>query len=94
MEETKKEIKIKVRDEDLKGVYSNLMQIFNNKEEFVLDFFMVSPPQGILSSRVIVGPSHVKRMVRVLSNSIERYEQSFGKIEAAKEPEKKIGFNN
>jgi len=94
MEEQKKEIKIKVGDRDLKGAYSNLMQVFNNKEEFVLDFFMVSPPQGILCSRIVMSPGHAKRIASVLINSIERYEKKFGIIEPTEEPDKKIGFNN
>ena len=31
------QLQIKVRDEELKGAYSNLMQILHTKEEFVLD---------------------------------------------------------
>ena len=33
------QIKIRAKDEQLKGVYSNLMQILHTKEEFILDFF-------------------------------------------------------
>ena len=58
------QIKIKIRDEDLKGSYSNLMQIWHTKEEFVLDFFMASPPEGILASRVVMSPGHLKRMIK------------------------------
>jgi len=88
----KKEIQIKARDEDLKGFYSNLMQIFHTKEEFCLDFFNVFPPQGILISRIIVSPSHLKRMIMALEENLKKYEEKFGKIEVAKEPEKIIGF--
>ncbi len=35
------QIQIKVKDEDLKGAYSNLMQILHTKEEFILDFFLL-----------------------------------------------------
>ena len=34
-------IKIKIKEDDLRGVYSNLMQISHTKEEFVLDFFFL-----------------------------------------------------
>jgi len=88
----KREIQIKARDEDLKGFYSNLMQIFHTKEEFCLDFFNVFPPQGILGSRIIVSPSHLKRMIMALEENLKKYEEKFGKIEVAKEPEKIIGF--
>ncbi|MCD6528518.1 DUF3467 domain-containing protein [bacterium] len=91
-EPQQKEIKIKVKDEQLIGVYSNLMQVAHTKEEFILDFFMVLPPQGILSSRVIMSPGHIKRMVRALEENIAKYEEKFGKIEEATTPETPIGF--
>lgn len=60
------QIQIKAQDEDLKGKYSNLMQITHTQEEFVLDFFLVIPPQGTLASRVILSPGHLKRMIKAL----------------------------
>lgn len=85
-------VKIRARDKELKGSYSNLMQILHTKEEFILDFFLVSPPEGILASRVIMSPGHLKRMIRALQENISKYEQKFGKIEEAKVPERAIGF--
>ena len=87
------QIQIKAKDEDLKGVYSNLMQATHTKEEFLLDFFLVSPPQGILSSRVILSPGHLKRMVKALQENLEKYEGKFGKIEVANAPEGQLGFS-
>lgn len=92
-----KQLQIKAKDSDLKGVYSNLMQIIHTKEEFVLDFFLLSPPQGVLSSRVIMSPGHIKRMFKALEENIAKYEKRFGKIEEAEAPtadakETKIGF--
>ena len=89
--ENEKEIKIKAKDEDLKGVYSNMMQVFHTKEEFVLDFFMVGAPAGILTSRVIMSPGHLKRTIRALEDNIKKYEDKFGKVEEAEE-KKEIGF--
>jgi hypothetical protein len=93
--DNQQQIQIKAKDEDLKGVYSNLMQILHTKEEFILDFFLVSPPTGVLSSRVIMSPGHIKRMLNALKDNIEKYEGQFGKIEEAKSPEIRedgIGF--
>lgn len=90
--ENQKQIKIKAKDEELKGVYSNLMQVLHTKEEFILDFFLVSPPEGILNSRVIMSPGHLKRMINALQENLGKYEEKFGKIEAAEVPEAKIGF--
>jgi len=87
------QIQIKAQDEDLKGKYSNLMQITHTQEEFVLDFFLVIPPQGTLASRVILSPGHLKRMIKALHDNIEKYEGKFGKIQEAESPETPLGFN-
>jgi len=81
------EIKIKAKDEDLKGNYSNMMQILHTKEEFILDFFLTAPPEGMLASRIIMSPGHLKRMIKALQENIGKYEEKFGKIEEAKTPE-------
>ena len=86
------EIKIKAKDEELKGSYSNLTRVFHTKEEFILDFFLVSPPEGILASRVIMSPGHLKRLIKALEENISKYEDRFGKIELASAPEASFGF--
>jgi len=86
------EIKIKIKDEDLKGNYSNLMQILHTKEEFLLDFFLVSPPEGLLTSRVIMSPGHIKRLLKALQENILKYEDKFGRIEEAEAPGTLLGF--
>jgi len=86
------QIKIKIKDDDLKGGYSNLMQILHTKEEFILDFFLVSPPQGILTSRVIMSPGHLKRLIKALKENVSKYEEKFGKIEEAASPGTPLGF--
>lgn len=88
-----RQIQIKAQDQDLKGKYSNLMQITHTQEEFVLDFFMVVPPQGNLASRVVLSPGHLKRMLAALQDNINKYEEKFGKIQQAESPEAPLGFN-
>ena len=96
--EQQKQVQIKAKDQDLKGVYSNLMQIIHTKEEFILDFFLASPPQGVLASRVIMSPGHVKRMAKAFEENVKKYEEKFGEIEISKGPQtadisdSKIGF--
>lgn len=96
--EQQKQLQIKAKDQDLKGFYSNLAQIIHTKDEFVLDFFMVSPPQGILGSRIIMSPGHIKRFVKALGENLSKYEEKFGKIEETEDPnanpsdQNKIGF--
>lgn len=86
------EIKVKVDDKILKGNYANVMYIAHAKEEFVLDFLNIFPPQGILTSRIITSPGHTKRILRALQNNVKQYEEKFGKIEEAEEPKREIGF--
>jgi len=90
--QSNQQVQIRASDEEIKGAYSNVMQILHTKEEFILDFFLSVPPQGTLASRVIVGPSHAKRIAAALAENVKRYEEKFGKIEAGAEPEGKIGF--
>jgi hypothetical protein len=88
-----KHIQIKAQDDELKGKYSNVMQITHTQEEFVLDFFLMVPPQGNLASRVVLSPGHLKRMVAALQDNIEKYEGKFGKIQQAQAPESSLGLN-
>ena len=81
-----KQIQIKAKDDDLKGVYSNLMIIGHTKEEFCLDFVNTFNPP-ILTSRVLMSPGHIKRMIKALEVNIKKYEEQFGEIEVTKEPE-------
>ena len=77
-------VQISASDEDLKGRYANLMSVGHTGEEFVLDFFSVTPggdgPRGTLVARVMVSPSHYKRMVAALGDNLRKYEEQFGEI--------------
>lgn len=74
------QIQVKVSDEVLKGAYSNMVQISHTPEEFVLDFMNVFPPAGIINSRVVVSPAHIKRIAAALLENIKNYEGQFGAI--------------
>ena len=79
-------IRIKYTDDAKRGAYANNMFISNTKEEFVLDFITAFPPEGIVNSRVIISPGHLKRLIKALGKSLEKYEKSFGDIKEAPEP--------
>ena len=86
-----KQIQIKAKDDDLKGVYSNLMIVTHTKEEFCLDFInSFNPPT--LTTRVLMSPGHLKRMVHALEINMKKYEEQFGVVAVAKEPETSFGF--
>ena len=86
MQQTKIDIKIEVKvDESIAtGIFSNLTNISNSPEEFVLDFLFVhpAPPPGFgkLISRVIMNPAHAKRFLLALNNNVKEYEERFGEI--------------
>ena len=91
MIEEKKEIKVNFPDNLIGGVYSNNMIVTHTKEEFIMDFLVVVPPSGSVTSRVIISPGHMKRTIVALKKNLEMYEQKFGKISPAEEPGT-IGF--
>ncbi len=88
-----KEIKIKITDEILKGVYANNMVVAHTREEFLLDFINIFPPGGIVNARVIISPGHLKRLIAALRDNMKKYEEKFGEIKEAPEPHiDKTGF--
>jgi hypothetical protein len=63
----------------------------HTRDEFVLDFLMVVPPEGAVNARIIVSPGHIKRIFEALKDNISKYEKDFGTIKSAEEP-KIVGF--
>ncbi len=86
------QIQVKVTDEVLKGVYANLAQIAHTKEEFVIDFMSMMPPQGIVAARVYLSPAHTKRLANALLDNVKKYEEQFGKVEEGATSTPEIGF--
>ena len=86
MAEQNNQVPIKIDDDTLKGKYANAMQVAHNKEEFVMDFINLFPPQGSVTARVITSPGHLKRIIAALNENVSRYEAQYGKIEEAAAP--------
>jgi len=82
------QMQIKAEEKELQGLYSNLMMIHHNVEEFTLNFVYIFPngTQGKLLSSMIVSPGHAKRNWPALAENISRYESQFGTIKEAPEP--------
>ena len=57
-----KGLNIKIADEELKGRYSNLLRITHTREEFILDFINVVPPQAIVTARIATSPGHLDQL--------------------------------
>ena len=86
------QIQIKADDAMLKGQYATMVQVAHGSEEFVLDFVNHVPPVGQLVSRVIVSPSHFKRLVKAMEENLKNYEEEFGTIQIQVVSDQKIGF--
>ena len=67
MDEPEAGFNVKITDDELKGRYSNLLRITHTREEFILDFINLVPPQGIVSARIVTSPGHLKRIIGALS---------------------------
>jgi len=75
------QLQIQIPPEVQGGVYANNMVVAHTQEEFVLDFILATPPVGTVNARVIVSPSHAKRIAQALIENIGKYENRFGKVE-------------
>ncbi len=82
-DEQTQELQVQIPPDVQRGVYSNQLLVVHNQEEFILDFILATPPVGVVNSRVLVSPSHAKRIVAVLQENITRYEDLFGQIRTA-----------
>ena len=74
----------------LEGRYANYFTVGHNAFEFVLDFGQFYPEgaEARLHTRIVTSPIYAKALFRVLLESIERYEKTFGGI--SKEDENAI----
>jgi hypothetical protein len=79
-------VNIKIADEELKGRYCNLLRITHTREEFILDFINMVPPQGVVTARIVTSPGHMKRILSALATNLQRYEETHGTIQEAPEP--------
>lgn len=92
MPEERKEPKIVFPERLHGGVYANAMAVTHAKEEFLMDFIMMAPQGSTVTSRVIISPGHLKRIIAALQENMEKYEKSYGKITVTKEPNNSIEF--
>jgi hypothetical protein len=92
-EQKKQEIKIHFPPEMIKGAYANNLLIRHSKDEFVMDFIMISPPAGTVTSRVIVSPGQAKRISMALQENVAKYEESHGEIKVGEVPKGNLDIN-
>ncbi len=81
-EENKNQINIDLPEEVSQGIYSNLAIISHSQSEFVIDFVRLVPnvPKAKVKSRIILTPTHAKRLMKALAENIQKFEAQHGKI--------------
>ncbi len=78
----KNQLNIELTEEVAEGTYSNLAIITHSSAEIVIDFIRVMPgvPKAKVKSRILMTPQHAKRLLKALSDNINKYEQAYGDI--------------
>ncbi|TAL09025.1 MAG: DUF3467 domain-containing protein [Nitrospirae bacterium] len=78
--------KLQVAEELLGGAYSNAMSVMHTHDEFIMDCITNFPPASKITARLIVSPSHMRRIISVLGDNLSQYEDRFGKIDDGSPP--------
>ncbi len=75
-------LKLNIHPDVAKGTYSNLVVVSHTPSEIVLDFAQMLPgiEGATVRERVIMSPSHAKRLLAALNDNLKKYEQQFGPI--------------
>ena len=92
MNREEKKINVRIPEHMHAGTYSNMMVVSHTREEFIMDFIMLTPPQGTVTSRIVCSPGHVKRIVATLLENVKKYEEVHGIVQPADEPHGQVGF--
>jgi len=80
LEEKHKEIKVTTTEEVKRGVFANQAIIQHSNEEFRIDFILMGPSDATLNARIILTPSHFKRLVKAMDVNLKKYEKKFGEV--------------
>ncbi|TPN81778.1 DUF3467 domain-containing protein [Aquimarina algicola] len=81
-EQKQNQINIELDEAIADGTYSNLAIINHSVSEFVVDFVNIMPgrPKSKVKSRIILTPQHAKRLLKALSDNVNRFESAHGEI--------------
>ena len=81
-EQKEGQLNIEISEEIADGEYSNLAILTHSHAEFILDFIRIVPgaPKAKVKSRIIMTPQHAKRLMKALSDNIQKYEQTHGEV--------------
>lgn len=87
-------LNIEISEEIAEGTYANLAIITHSHAEFVVDFVNVMPgtPKSKVKSRIILTPQHAKRLMKALTENIQKYESLNGAIKDIEEIQLPMSF--
>lgn len=93
-EKNENKLNIELDEQTAEGTYSNLAIISHSSSEFVVDFVKIMPgmPKAKVKSRILMTPQHAKRLLRALSENIQKYEAHHGPIKEAEPPNIPMNF--
>jgi len=88
------QINIELDEKIAEGIYSNLAIINHSVSEFVVDFVSIMPgtPKSKVKSRIILTPQHAKRLLKALSENVQRFEKAHGEIKDYEQPPIPLNF--
>ena len=80
-------VRIELDDTGVAGLYANLCRVSSTPEEVILDLALNPNPVGApiqrvqVSQRVILNHFTAKRLAALLTATVQRHEQVFGRLE-------------
>lgn len=84
------DIELSLNPEDHPPLFSNLLTVQMNNEEFLVTIAFVHPDggrpaKGTVLGRFVVSPAHAKRIMHILAEQVARHEALFGAPESEAE---------
>lgn len=75
-------LRFSIKEENLLGVYSDVVRISHGLHGFTLDFGVYVPEKNTfeIHTRVKMSPTHAKSLLPALAENIRKYEEQFGGI--------------
>ena len=82
------QFKVKIDEEAAQAKYANFINVWHSSYEFVIDLGQVMPGRNEIKvfDRVVTNPLRAKLFLRALEMNIQKYEQTFGRIDIEKHP--------
>ncbi|MCD5409449.1 MAG: DUF3467 domain-containing protein [Methanocellales archaeon] len=75
-------LKFSIKEENLLGIYADVVRISHGLHGFTLDFGQYIPEKNTFEilTRIKMSPTHAKSLLPALTENIRKYEGQFGEI--------------